>query len=102
MAYDIPLPSTRKLRQLAEWGGPFPIKNRHLMLAAERFNLGEKVIKFLTLFPKDTIFVSREDFLYQCNVIEQYLHANQTMPMQFIEIMYLQHKSAFQYHPINN
>lgn len=102
MAYDTPLPSIRRLRQLAEWGGPFPIQNRHLLLAAERFNLGEKVINFLELFPKESVFETREDFMYQCDVIEHYLRANQTMPMQYIELMYRQHKSKFQYHPLNN
>ncbi len=102
MAYVTPLPSTRKLRRLAEWGGPFPIKNRHLVLAAERFDLGENVINFLKLFPKYTVFESREEFIYQCVVIEQYLRANKTMPMQFIELMYTQHRHMFQYHPNNN
>lgn len=100
--YNIPLPSIRKLRQLAEWGGPFPIQSRHLVLAGERFDLGDKVIHFLELFPKDTIFESREDFLYQCYVIEQYLRANRTIPMQFIEFMYLKNESKYLYHPINN
>lgn len=95
MAYDTPLPSIRKLRQLADWGGPYPIQNRRLILAAERFELGDKVINFLQLFTKGTIFQSRDDFLYQCEVMELYVRTNQKMPADFVEVMFKQIDLAF-------
>jgi|SRR5581483_7415738 len=95
MAFDGPLPSLRKLRQLADWGGPFPIQNRHLMLAAERFGFGDIIINFLKLFPKHTTFQSRDDFIYQCEVMELYIRTNQKMPMDFIEVLYRQIDMTF-------
>ena len=101
MAYDTPLPSIRKLRQLANWGGPYPIENRHMVLAAERFGCSDKVVRFLQLFSKATVFQSREDFLYQCNVMELYIKANQHMPADFIDVMFKQIDLAF-HHPLKN
>jgi hypothetical protein len=95
MAYDAPLPSIRKLRQLADWGGPYPIENRRMILVAERFGLGDKVINFLDLFTKNTIFQSREDFLYQCEVMGLYVKTNQKLPADFIDAMFKQIDLAF-------
>jgi hypothetical protein len=75
------LPSKRRLKLLATWGGPYPIENRHLILAAERFGFGEKVINFLRLFPPDTVFQSRSDFTHHSNVILQFLRVKQDMPV---------------------
>lgn len=83
MAYDTPLPPIRKLKQLADWGGPFPIHNRHLILAAERFGFGEKVISFLELFPKNAIFDTRSEFIQQCEDVEHYIRTEQHMPASF-------------------
>lgn len=101
MAYDTPLPSIRKLRQLANWGGPYPIQNRHMILEAERFGFDDRIINFLNLFTKRTTFQSREDFLYQCEVMELYIRTNQKMPADFIEVMFTQIDLAF-HHPLKS
>jgi hypothetical protein len=90
MVYNTPLPSSRHLKQLADWGGPYPIDNRHLILLAVRFGFGEKVMNFLQLFPLDATFQTRRDFMHQCDVIRQFLRANQEIPMEFIEQMHFQ------------
>ena len=87
MALESELPPIRKLRDLAEWGGPFPIQNRHLKLAAERFGLGEKVINFLDLFPQTATFQSRNDFIHQCEVVEAFIRAKQEMPSELIDLL---------------
>ena len=87
MAIMSELPSIRKLKTLADWGGPFPIQNRHLKLAAERFGLGEKVIQFLDLFPQTAVFQTRNDFIHQCEVVEAYIRAKQDMPHELIDLL---------------
>lgn len=90
MVYDTPLPSTHKLKTLAEWGGPFPIQNRHLVLIAERFGFDDRVIQFLHLFPNDTIFESRRAFVERCEALKDLLHAeevdNATVGQQYMHI----------------
>lgn len=87
MAIVSELPSIRKLKNLADWGGPFPIQNRHLKLAAERFGFDEKVIQFLELFPQNAVFQTRDDFIHQCEVVEAYIRAKQDMPNELIDLL---------------
>jgi len=57
----------RSLKHLAEICGPFPIKNRRLLLSAERFGFNGRVIEFLRLFPANQVFHSRDSFLKSCD-----------------------------------
>lgn len=87
MALESELPPIRKLKLLADWGGPFPIQNRHLKLAAERFGFGEQVTKFLELFPNTAVFQTRKDFIHQCEVVEAFIRAKQEMPTELIDLL---------------
>jgi hypothetical protein len=87
MALESELPPIRKIKLLADWGGPFPIQNRHLKLAAERFGFGEKVIHFLDLFPQTAVFRTRNDFIHQCEVVEAFIRAKQEMPTELIDLL---------------
>ncbi len=69
MQYDKPLPSIRKLKKLVEWDGPFPMKSYRVVIGANRYGFDEGTIRFLELFPHDTIFQSRVDFLGRCEAL---------------------------------
>lgn len=69
MAYNSYFPSKRTLRRLADATGPFPIKCRHMILAAERLAFSSRVIGLLELFDPDEIFRNREDFMRRCKDI---------------------------------
>lgn len=93
MAYDTPLPSIRKIHQLADWGGPYPIQNKHLLLAAERFGLGEKVTVFLAVFPHNTVFQTRREFVNQCAIMMQFLRSKQEVPDELLVDLLNQHET---------
>lgn len=82
MVFRQRLPSIRTLRQLAEIDGPFPAKNRHAMLAAERFWFGENVIAFLKLFPPNEVFHSRDDFIDRCKELEYLILEERRAPVE--------------------
>jgi len=77
MSHLTVLPSTHALKQLAELSGPFPIKNRQLLLAAERFGFGERLIGFLRLYPDHQVFHSRDSFLESCAELKATLRGEQ-------------------------
>lgn len=60
----------RTLRRLADIDGPFPMQNRHIILAAERYGFSDEVIIFLRQFPPHAIFTSRSDFIACCKQLE--------------------------------
>lgn len=68
-----PLPSMRALGELAELISPFPIENRHITLAAERFGFNDQVMTFLEIFPRHKTFQSREAFLEHCELLRSAL-----------------------------
>jgi hypothetical protein len=73
MTYDRPLPSIRQLKKLAEWDGPFPLKSYRMVISAERYGFDENLIQFLQLFPHNTVFQNRDDFVEQCQDLETQL-----------------------------
>lgn len=70
MQYSNPLPSIRKLNRLAEWDGPFPMKGSRIIIGAERYGFDDDTIRFLKLFPDDTVFRSRDDFQDRCKKLQ--------------------------------
>jgi hypothetical protein len=62
---------------LSEICGPFPIKNRQLLLAAERFGFSGRVVEFLRLFPANEVFHSRDGFLESCDKLEALIRNDQ-------------------------
>jgi hypothetical protein len=74
MTYNIYHPSMHTLRRLADVAGPFPIKSRHMILAAERFGFSARVGSFLELFELEEIFLSRDDFMRRCKDIKRSDH----------------------------
>ena len=84
MVFTQTLPMMSTLRHLAEMDGPFPIKNRHVILAAERFWFKENVIDFLKLFPPDEVFRSRKDFLNRCEELELMIREERGMPKEVL------------------
>jgi hypothetical protein len=76
MRYENQLPPIRKLKRLAEWDGPFPIKSYRLVLGARRFGFDDDTIRFLRLFPHDSVFNSRDDFIYSCEMLESSIQAD--------------------------
>lgn len=76
------LPSMRALQILAEIDGPFPIQNRQVILAAQRFWFNSDVIDFLKLFPPDTVFQSREDFIERCQQLELLIQEERDAPLE--------------------
>jgi hypothetical protein len=79
MNYNGPLPSIRRLKKLAEWGGPFPMKGRTMMISAERFGFDIATIQFLQLFPDNGVFRNRDDFLCQCASLETTIRAGRLL-----------------------
>jgi hypothetical protein len=75
MPYDKPLPPIRKLQKLAEWSGPFPMKCYRILIGANLYNFDADTIEFLKLFPHDGIFLSREDFVQRCELLEEHIRA---------------------------
>ena len=84
MAYTQKLPSLRIMRFLADIDGPFPIKNRHVVLAARRFRFDDNVINFLQQFPADEIFASRDDFVERCRDLEILIRQEQESPQEIL------------------
>ena len=82
MAYKSSLPPIRKLQQLADWDGPFPIENRYVILAAERFQFDDSVINFLKLFPPNQVFRSRSDFIQRCHKLEALIRSEPYLPIE--------------------
>jgi hypothetical protein len=76
------LPSIRTLRHLAAIDGPFPIKNRHVILAAQRFLFNDGVVEFLKLFPPDEVFHSRDEFIECCKQLELFTMEEQCSPVE--------------------
>lgn len=77
MQYDKPLPSIRKLKKLIEWDGPFPMKSYRVVIGANRYGFDEDTISFLELFPHDTVFQNRNDFLDRCVELESSIRDQQ-------------------------
>jgi len=77
MTYHKNLPPTHSLKHLTEICRPFPIKNRQLLLAAERFGFSSRVTGFLQLFPVNEVFHSRDDFLESCDELKVLIHDEQ-------------------------
>lgn len=77
MNYEKPLPSIRKLKKLAEWDGPFPMKSYRLIVGANRYGFDDDTILFLQLFPHDDVFKSRSDFLDRCEQMAALIRAKQ-------------------------
>lgn len=77
MQYDKPLPPIRKLKKLAEWDGPFPMKSYRLVIGASRYGFDDDTIWFLEQFPHDAVFKSRSDFLERCEQMEATIRAEQ-------------------------
>jgi hypothetical protein len=75
--YDKPLPSIRKLKKLAEWDGPFPMKSYRVIIGANRYGFDDDTLNFLDLFPHDTVFQSRGDFIERCEKLEATIRAKQ-------------------------
>ena len=75
---DTSLPSIRKLKKLAEWDGPFPMKSYRIVIGADRFGFDEDTIQFLKRFPHNTIFASRDDFLQRCQNLQETIRAKRT------------------------
>lgn len=71
------LPPMRSLKHLAEICGPFPIKNKQLLLCAERFGFNSRVVEFLQLFPANQVFHSRDSFLESCDELEALIYNEQ-------------------------
>jgi hypothetical protein len=67
------LPSVRSLRGLAELCGPYPIRARHVVLAAERYCYGVAMITFLAEFSPEELFVDYDDLLARCLALRDYL-----------------------------
>jgi hypothetical protein len=84
MMHKEKLPSIRTLRYLADIDGPFPIKNRHVILAAQRFWFNDNVIEFLKLFPPDTVFYSRDEFIERCKQLELLIMEEQRSPAEVL------------------
>lgn len=76
------LPPMRSLRKLAMWDGPFPMKSRRLVMAAERFGFGDDMITFLKLFPRDEVFRSRDEFLERCELLETIIFSEWKTPKE--------------------
>jgi len=79
MTYDGPLPTIRRLKKLAEWSGPFPMKSHHMVIDAERFRFDSTTIQFLQLFPHDEVFENRTDFLCHCASLETTIRAGRLL-----------------------
>ena len=77
MQYNKPLPSIRKLKKLAEWDGPFPMKSYRVIVGADRYGFDDDTIGFLKLFPHNTVFKSRSDFLARCEKLQTMIRAKQ-------------------------
>jgi len=75
---DMSLPSIRKLKKLAEWDGPFPMKSYRIVIGADRFGFDEDTMEFLKRFPHNTIFASRDDFLQRCQDLREAIRAKRT------------------------
>jgi hypothetical protein len=84
MTYTGQLPSLSKLRKLAEWDGPFPMKSYRIVIGAERYGFDTSVIQFLQLFPHDEVFRSRNDFLQRCQNLETIIRSEQDMPRELL------------------
>lgn len=81
------LPSLRSIRELADIDGPYPIRARHAVLAAQRFCFGENVVSFLEQFSPDEIFLDREEFVSRCLTLRDYLSL-QAHPYTFMERLF--------------
>ena len=79
MTYDGPLPAIRRLKKLAEWSGPFPMKSHTMVIGAERFGFDESTVEFLRLFSPDTVFQDRKDFLCKCASLETTIRAGRIL-----------------------
>ncbi|HKX73478.1 MAG TPA: hypothetical protein VJM32_05665 [Candidatus Saccharimonadales bacterium] len=84
MTFNKRLPTIRTLRYLADMDGPFPIKNRHIILAAQRFWFGDNVIEFLKLFPPDAVFHSRDGFIERCKQLELLIQEERHAPLEVL------------------
>lgn len=82
--YDRPLPPIRKLRKLASWDGPFPMKSYRMVTSANRFGFDEDTIAFLKLFPHDEVFQSRDDFLERCRDLKIFIRSERDMPVEHL------------------
>lgn len=82
MAFNKKLPAIRTLRSLAEIDGPFPVKNRHVILVAQRFWFDDNVIDFLKLFPPETVFHSRDEFMERCRQLELLMQEERRAPLE--------------------
>jgi hypothetical protein len=77
MKYNKPLPSIRKLKKLTEWDGPFPMKSYRVVIGANRYGFDQDTISFLELFPHETVFHTRDDFIERCEKLEAIIRAKQ-------------------------
>ncbi|HET8671392.1 MAG TPA: hypothetical protein VFM05_12430 [Candidatus Saccharimonadales bacterium] len=84
MTFNKKLPSIRTLRSLASIDGPFPIKNRHVILAAQRFYFNDNVVEFLRLFPRDQVFHSRDEFIERCQQLELLIQEERRAPIEVL------------------
>jgi len=85
MLFQKQLPAVRTLRQLADIDGPFPLKAHYIVLAAERFNFDDAVISLLTLFPREEVFRSREEFIMRCEELESLIRGERMEAVAYPE-----------------
>jgi hypothetical protein len=82
MAYGNTFSTMHALRQLADVAGPFPIKARHVILAAERYGFGYRVMVFLEQFEPEEIFSDRAEFIRRCKDVKHAGHTRQSATQQ--------------------
>lgn len=73
MGFRSSLPSVRSIRELADIGGPYPMRARHVILAAERFCFNEAVVSFLRQFSPNEVFLDRDELVARCLALRDYL-----------------------------
>jgi len=76
MIYTKKLPQIKGLQQLAEdidVTEDYPISGLGVLQFAEHRGYGDEVLNFLMLFSKKIIFISRNDFLQHCSLLEKLL-----------------------------
>jgi hypothetical protein len=78
MIFNRPIPRINNIRWLSRLAMPFPTTAGEIAVVAADWRFDKSTLEFLTLFPEDVVFESREDFLTRVEDLELLLQEEVT------------------------
>jgi len=78
------LPKSKDIFHLAQFITSYPVKTSKVVRIARQRSYNEHIIKFLKLFPADSEFQNRDDFIARCESLKILLKQEAELPEEHL------------------